>query len=442
MLSDIEQRLSVVRSEQRLLLAVSGGGDSLAMLRWFCTQSHWKSRIVAAHVHHGLRDDANAVADLVRRQTQLLGVPLVLEHVDVPSELARKPASIEAVARRLRYEALERLRKTSVCEWIITAHTRDDDAETVLMKLQLSSSWFECTGIPAMRDRILRPFLGVSRAELRSLLSADDLIDDDPMNTDTRHRRVIARQTLQGLADLQPGIVELLADHGGRVRKVCDLTASLVKSHRKNLQKAICGRVQSVEKLPKNLYLEGLDFVWVESALQQTTGHSDFRLAAPQRRQVNQFVRGRAPEASLELPFGYTLCRGGGTCWISGEKSPPWQARADWDEKQLCLIQVPSAVKSVSNGVMLLDPQSLEGSLHVRTWEAGERFRPLNRKTRKISDWLHDIGIHPAYRREWPVIADDNGVVAVPGLGTSGRVTPCRAGEPTLKICWHAQSTS
>ncbi len=442
MLSDIEQRLSVVQPEQRLLLAVSGGGDSLAMLRWFCTQSQWKNRVVAAHVHHGLREDANAVADLVRRQTHLLGVPLALEHVDVPSELARKPASIEAAARRLRYEALERLRKTTACEWIITAHTRDDDAETVLMKLQLSSSWFECTGIPAIRDRILRPFLGVTRVELRSLLSADDLIDDDPMNADTRFRRVMARETLRALAVSRSGIVEQLAEHGGRVRKVCELSASLVKSYSNNLRVTITARAKSVEKLPKNLYLEGLDFVWVESVLQRTAGNSDFRLSAPLRRQVNQFLRGRTPVARLELPFGCALYRSGEACWLEYEESPPRHLPSELDARQPHVIQVPSAVKSVSHGVMLLDPQSFAGSLHVRLWEAGERFRPLNRKTRKISDWLHDIGIHPAYRREWPVIADDDGVVAVPGLGTSGRVTPCCAGEPTLKICWHAQITS
>ncbi|MBL0060223.1 MAG: tRNA lysidine(34) synthetase TilS [bacterium] len=219
--------LSRVAPEERILLAVSGGGDSFAMLKWFAAQENWRHRVVAAHVNHNLREDSKSVATLVSRQAASLIIPLLLAEVNVPGAIATRKESIEACARRLRYAALEEIRVAHDCTYIATAHTQGDDAETVLMKLTMNSSWYECTGIPVQRGNVLRPFVRVARVQLRGLISPEDKYDTDPMNEDLRFLRVQARTALED--GLQ--VVVLLSKHGTQLQKLQNLTSRLIKAN-------------------------------------------------------------------------------------------------------------------------------------------------------------------------------------------------------------------
>lgn len=433
-LTSVSKTLAKLEPESRLLLAVSGGGDSLAMLYWFAQQDCWRNRIVAAHVNHGLNEESTAVERDVKRAADSLRIPFVSEIIDVNSALATHRDSIEACARRLRYAALERMCHQTQSDFIITAHTLDDDAETVYMKLRQSASWFEQTGIPRQRDKILRPFLDVRRSDLRAALPVTSHFHEDPMNSDPRFLRVQARFVLGAQSD--PKSAELLSIHGRQTASVLELSARLTKNFNNNLLTYIPDPATLLESLPKNLYLEGLGFLWVEKALSNLLNDPEFRLPASKRRQVLAFLEGNPPQAKLPLPESYFLHRAGTKFWIGNTCSSESRiASSDLHNE----IRTPFSYANQCVGQLDLNPASIRGNLVTRPWSHGERFRPYNRRTRKIADWLRDGGVHPGVRQHWPVLQDDEGIVAIPGLGTCQRAV-AEPGTQNLLIRWKAEA--
>jgi tRNA(Ile)-lysidine synthase len=176
---------SLLKPGERVAVAVSGGADSVALLLALARANHERRNgravglgvgLSAVHVHHGIRGgEADGDEAFVRALCELLGVRLVVERVDVPRRVAERQETLEEAARELRYEVFRRLLETGEADAVATAHTRDDQAETVLMKL-VRGAWTEgLSGIhPVLRmgakGRVVRPLLGVSRAEVEAFL--------------------------------------------------------------------------------------------------------------------------------------------------------------------------------------------------------------------------------------------------------------------------------
>src|SRR5436305_6049469 len=166
-----------------VVVAFSGGPDSTALL-WGMSRlaPRLGLRLFAAHLDHAMDPSsaarAAAAADLAAR----LGVPLLAARRDVPS--ARQPGeSHEAAARRQRYAFLEETRQRLGARWVATGHHRDDQAETVLLRLLFGSSLEGLAGVRPVHGAVVRPLLGASRAELAAAVAAAGLAAvDDPTN--------------------------------------------------------------------------------------------------------------------------------------------------------------------------------------------------------------------------------------------------------------------
>src|SRR6202023_923375 len=191
----------------RLVVAFSGGCDSTALL-WGLTRlaPSWGIQLVAAHLDHGMdaASPARAVgaAGLARR----LGVPLVGARRTLG--VHRRPGeSPEAAARRIRYEFLDEVRRGCRARHVATAHHRDDQAETVLLRLRFGSGLRGLTAIQAIQEEagsVVRPLLALPRATLRQAVAAAGLTPvEDPGNHDPRQPRSRMRhQVLPALAGL------------------------------------------------------------------------------------------------------------------------------------------------------------------------------------------------------------------------------------------------
>jgi tRNA(Ile)-lysidine synthase len=199
----------------RLVLAVSGGADSMALLHGAAAlvgsgRRAW--RLTVAHLDHALRtespDDATFVTDVAHR----LGLPAEVRRTDVAALARERGASIEEAGREARYAFLEELAATRDA-LVATGHTLDDAAETVLINLLRGSGLPGSRGIPARRGRIMRPLLGERGAELRAALDAAGLAyREDPSNTDPTFLRNRVRAELLPLMEtLRPGAAEQLA---------------------------------------------------------------------------------------------------------------------------------------------------------------------------------------------------------------------------------------
>jgi tRNA(Ile)-lysidine synthase len=228
-----------LRPGDRVCAAVSGGADSVALLLLLHAANALPRHALgvglsAVHVHHGLRgDEADADLEFVRELCARLAVPLHVAHASVPERIAQAraagaPETIEEAARNLRYEVFRGLIVDGRADRILTAHTLDDQAETVLMKL-LRGAWTEgLSGIHplvevqgaegreagAARRGVVRPLLRVRRVELEEYLrSSNQPWRTDSSNADEAFTRNRLRHTLLPiLREYNPAVDQALAN--------------------------------------------------------------------------------------------------------------------------------------------------------------------------------------------------------------------------------------
>ncbi len=197
-----------------LVLAVSGGPDSVALLhgaRTLVPTRGWQ--LVVGHLDHGLRPDSAADATFVTDAADALGLPWRLRRTDVAADAAERGVGIEEAGRASRYAFLEEVAADLGPDALIaTAHTADDQAETVLFNLARGTGLHGLRGIAARRGRVVRPLLHARRAELRAALDEAGLrYRLDPTNDDrSRSRARIRAEVLPALEALNPAAVEAI----------------------------------------------------------------------------------------------------------------------------------------------------------------------------------------------------------------------------------------
>jgi tRNA(Ile)-lysidine synthase len=202
-------RHGLLAPSEHVLVAVSGGPDSVALLHALvCLAPACDVRLTVCHVHHGLRPEADRDAAFVERLAQRFGVPVRVVRVDATPPAGRSP---EEAARLARHAALERVARETGADRIALGHTADDQAETVLMRLLQGAGPRGLAGIPVRRGRIVRPLLEVDRAAVEAYLLAEGLPSvEDATNRDPKFLRNRIRHEL----------LPALEAHGGpRVRE-------------------------------------------------------------------------------------------------------------------------------------------------------------------------------------------------------------------------------
>ena len=230
-----EKFLDFVRkySTQRVVVAVSGGVDSMCLLHWLAGA---KIDIVALHVHHHLRDVADVEAEHVQKTCDTLGVPCHIFHWD-----DEKPdTGIEAAARSARYKFMTDFCHENGIKVLMVAHQADDQIETFLMNLARGSGVVGLAGMQAesYRDgiKIVRPLLNVFRHELIEYCDKNDIkYFNDEMNFDDKYTRVKIRQNRHLLSEklgISDDRILLAIGNLGRARDA--------------LESDVAGRVQSV----------------------------------------------------------------------------------------------------------------------------------------------------------------------------------------------------
>ncbi len=196
-----------------ILVAFSGGPDSTALL-WGLRQLSRELGfgLAAAHLDHGMDNGSAARARQARQVAADLGIDALVVEVAVP-QLRLPGESPETAARRLRYRHLERLRRELGAELIATAHHRDDQAETAVLRLAMGSGLLGLAGIEARHGAVIRPVLGLSRALLAAVLAERGLAAiDDPSNRNFEALRNRCRhRLLPALEREAPGVGEQLA---------------------------------------------------------------------------------------------------------------------------------------------------------------------------------------------------------------------------------------
>ncbi len=379
---------------RRVLLAVSGGSDSMALLRAVAGAPGLDA--VVAHLDHRLRDDAAADAAFVRDVCDRLGVPVVVEEVDVGAIAARERRNVEEVGRTVRYAFFARVARAHDCDVIVTAHTRNDQAETVLLQLLRGSA--HPRGIAPREGRVVRPMLELSKDDLRGWLDRiGQSWREDVGNRDlARDRAWLRREVLPRLERRRPGAVVRLARFGRLQRDQADfLTAEAERRFGSGplarvalaaappaLQREVLGRlVRSHGGDVDALHLEAL------------------RAALPGRAAVRRDLPGGVRVRMLGdrvdvVPIG------------TDEVGLDPLSRVD-DEVR---VDRPEALPE---GL----PASLleQGPWTLRTPRAGDRIR-LRGGTRRVADVLAEAGVPREERADRRLLARDGQVVWIDGV--------------------------
>jgi tRNA(Ile)-lysidine synthase len=413
---------SALAGDEHLLVATSGGPDSTALLLALAELAPRRGwRVTAAHVDHGLRGSEAAVdRDAAARLAADAGVPFVERRL----ELAQG-TGLEARARRARHRALVAMAREVGASRIVLAHTADDQAETLLLRLLRGAGRGGLAGMRRARGRLLRPLLGATRADVRYFLATRGLAGTvDRSNADLRHARNRVRRLVLPLlaAEFNPAIVRALAGLATRLRDEDALLDALATERATALVDGEALRVgvgaepPALARRVARRWLErgmarGVTAEQVERvlALAHGTRRGVVALRGPARvlREADRLVRrpGRAP-----APRSFCVAVApGGSAAATGWKltlSPP-APRADGE------TTAPRGAQT------LFDAEALRDGLLVRSRRPGDRIHLPGVGTRKLQDVLVDAGIPREARDALPLVEVAGEIVWVPGVARS-----------------------
>jgi len=235
--------LGAPRAGETLLCALSGGPDSVALLHGLSLAApRMGFRVIAAHLDHGLRPESGHDADFCRNLCLALGVSLHMGSADVRRRARRDGQGIESAARQERYAFLRGVARREGAVAIAVAHTRDDQAETVLLRLLRGSGSVGLGAMRSKRGRLIRPLLGVSRAQVLEHLASHALRwREDPSNADLALLRNRVRHELLPLLETRfnPNLRRTLA----RTARILSEDAAFLSAHARVLYRSASSRV-------------------------------------------------------------------------------------------------------------------------------------------------------------------------------------------------------
>ena len=439
-----------------LAAAVSGGADSMALLRiLLALQPEFGFELSACHVNHGLRGEtADWDEAFVRAECARLGVPLRVFHAE---ELGPAPEHAgEDWARRLRYACFARLCGEGI-DAVATAHTANDQAETLLLRLARGTGLHGAAGIRPRRGPYLRPLLPLTRQDTESFCRAAGQlwVTDETNETDAYARNRVRRAALPALQSTNGAAVENLARF---CEKAARADAYFARQAEQLLSGARLDAAQTARKAPKAKAawrlepLQGADPLILEAAL-----HS---FVAPVRDAEEKYIRLLAElveqgSGAVQLTDTVRFCAGSGMLWQ--EKSRPEAAAApafslpfapaDGAEFALPGGQTlktrlfVSGFREKTQGVHKKDLKNradyaritlLYSALTLRTRQPGDRFRPAGRGLSKpLRKWMNEAGIPAGIREGLPLLAAGSEILWVCGEGFAEGLAP---DEETVQI--------
>ena len=427
----------------RVLCAVSGGSDSIALLHLLWSQRvQWRWEIFAAHYEHGLRgEESLADAAFVERFCRERGIPCTVEHGDVPAFAARQHLGLEEAARTLRYDFLERTADALSCDRIATAHNANDNAETLLLNLIRGSGLRGLGGIPPQRGRIVRPLLTVSREEIEAYLIENGLSHtEDRSNTDEAFRRNrLRRKVLPELREMNPAFLRACADTAALARQDEDCLNALAEAF---IEKHYRGDSLPVEELLKlhpsissrvvrKLCDHSLNREHVEQVLsfchQSGLGFLDLPGQRLRREQGRLFF---APLARVSFPD--RTIRAGETLEI-----PELGLRLHAD-----LVEYNQKINSLFK-TSCIKYENIRGNVILVTGRhPGDRLRPAKRGCGKsLKALFAEAGMTAWERDRCLVFRDEAGILAVHGLAVDERADPA-PGDRVLRLTTETREDS
>jgi tRNA(Ile)-lysidine synthase len=423
----LAHQLQTSRSKPTLLLALSGGLDSMVLLHLLAVAgAKLPFQLQAMHVHHGLSINADSWATFCQQQCLKLNVPLQVVHVQLDADSS---LGIEAEARTLRYQALFAIPNI---DYVVTAHHQDDQAETLLLQLFRGAGVKGLASMAAVDTarNLLRPLLSVTRQTLLEY-AQQHAIEwcEDESNDNTQYDRNFVRHEVMPMLDARfEGVKTVLARTASHMAEANDLLQELaiIDAEALVLDNTLC--LEGLAKLSVPRIKNLLRWWFARNSLVMPTADYLNEIVA-------QLLNAKK-DADLNLVLQHLILR-------------KYQQRAYLCEDKLAdafdlvwdgepYLELPSGGKLIFNQVTGSGLSLKLGmtKLRITNRDGGERFKPNPlRPTRTLKYLLQEINMPPWKRQYLPLIYWEDKLACVPGIGIAYGLE-ANGEEAGLEIVW------
>jgi tRNA(Ile)-lysidine synthase len=407
---------------QNFLVAVSGGMDSVALLRILSKNGY---SLKVAHVNYQLRgEESDEDEEFCRKLCSDLSLPFFVHKAD--PELFKAGLSVQAVAREIRYQWFEELRKQENCAYILTGHHRDDQAETIIMQALRRKAFKIFSPIAKKNGFVIRPMLGVSRAEIKEWMVQHQFPwrEDSSNAEDIYLRNKVRHRVIPELLQIQPSLNAHMEERVG-----------LYQAQFKLLEKFILPQVseflnesdgQATIRLDKLNELFGAEAFAVLAYLLDHWGESHSILTQVLRlmdASTGRKVAGlsgiyfRDRENLVRVPFTQQPTE---QIWVPGIQQGSFNGFSfSFREYKPGKDFVPNK----SPQVLSMDASRVSWPLIIRPWQSGDRMKPLGMEgSRKVSDILTGIKLSAHQRESAFVITSNEKVIFVQGYRIANKI--------------------
>jgi len=426
------QRQGLLTAGDTVLLALSGGADSLCLARvLLALRGPLPFRLFAAHYNHQLRGEASEQDEaFVRQFCKTFHLPLTLGRGDVADEARRMGRGIEETARDMRYAFLEATARDYGANAIATGHHADDNVETILLNLTRGAGLRGLSGIPPRRGRIVRPLLSIQREEIVEYLA--DLKQDfveDATNEDTNFRRnALRHQILPLLREMNPSLTQTIARQSERLRQD---SAYLDKLAAETFAKLIG---HDTLDLP-TANLTALDPAIATRVLTLAVKAAGGEADTVHIQQILALVESPDPSAETQVRGGLTVRRMYDRLVFEPtiNSTPSFELIILPETGEVFLPEIGLRItisdhfqkKQGPFHTFLFQQDAVCGKITVRPRQRGDSIRLQGRSgTKTIKKLMIEAKIPAKERETWPIFADEAGVIAVYKLGIAERVAP------------------
>jgi len=431
-------KYEMLQPGERVLVAVSGGADSMALLHalWEMRRD-FRLHCIVAHLDHGLRPEAAQEKSFVRKAALELGVPFISRKADVRQKQHDEHLALQEAAREARYAFLQEAAKAHRATKIALGHTADDQAESIIMRLLRGSGTRGLAGIPPVRGEIfIRPLIEVWRHAVESFLQERKVAYlTDPSNLSLHFlRNRVRHELLPILQQYNPRFRQTLVQMADLFRMeetfwqgmIEEKFPALVRARKKDF---LALDIPSLTAQPLPLRLRSF-----RHAIEKLLGNLR-RLSLPHMLLMDSLLQNPEPNKILQLPQGLCVAKAYQVLTLTksrGETVPfehvvPGPGYVEIPEIGRAMrFQVeerrPRLRFDNSPSIALLDYDNITFPLNLRSPRPGDRFQPLGMAgEKKVKDLFIDCKIPAAQRKRIPLLFKEDRLLWVAGVRLDNR---------------------
>jgi tRNA(Ile)-lysidine synthase len=439
------KRHNLLFGAKKILIALSGGADSIFALHFFYKYSKkYKINILAVHINHNLRGKESDKDEVFCKELcRDFNVEFYSANVDVKQLAKSKKFSIEEAARILRYNELQRIATETKSDAIVTAHNINDNTETVLLNIVSGAGIDGISGIPIKRGNIIRPFLCISKEEIKDYLNTLNIkYREDSSNKNLEFRRNYLRKKIIPLLkkEINPSLDKVILSSTEVIRNqkevleyfISSITNEVISQDKTN----VIIKTSKLKDYPEAVLGEIFKFVFQEIINVEYSFNNFLKLKELISSQTG---------TNISLTKGFSALRERNKIIIYKPESKKFNKiaisigeTAKLNDKKIVIKKLKGIPKKLikKNNTEIISADKIKGKLTIRKWKAGDKIQPLGMKgNKKISDILTDQKVPSNKRANQFVLLNGNEIIWLIGLKLNDKYKITSKTKSVIKLC-------